>query len=81
MAPKKITVEGTGIKLSRDGELIQLLDRNGVKCLIDSDGDEIFGFDSLENGGTYQGGSPLPKQKQQSTVPEEYKPAILFAQQ
>lgn len=65
MVTKKITVGGTGIKLSHDADVEKLLDRKGVQCLVDSDGDEIFGFESLEDGGTYTLGPPKQQQQQQ----------------
>jgi hypothetical protein len=54
MAPKKITVHGVGgVKLSNDTELDKWLDKKEVECLVDTEGDEVGGFCSLAQGGTY----------------------------
>ena len=54
MTPIRITVEGVGgVKLSTDAALDKWLGKKKVKCLIDSDGDEVVDFDSLVDGGEY----------------------------
>ena len=51
---KKITVHGVGgVKLSSDAEFDKWLSKKGVECLLDHDGDEVVGFASLVDGGTY----------------------------
>ena len=63
MASKRIIVGVGGVKLSSDGDLERFLEKKNVECLIDSDGDAVYGFDTLENGGKYTLGPPLPQQK------------------
>eukprot|EP00978_Attheya_sp_CCMP212_P021676 scaffold63644_cov46-Attheya_sp.AAC.1 len=59
MAPKRIAVDGVGgVKLSNDNELDKWLNKKGAGCLIDREGDEIVGFESLMNGGEYTLGPP-----------------------
>ena len=54
MAPIRITVEGVGgVKLSTDAGFDKLLTRYGVNSLLDIDGDQIVGFESLIESGTY----------------------------
>eukprot|EP00543_Licmophora_paradoxa_P006270 CAMPEP_0202449134 /NCGR_PEP_ID=MMETSP1360-20130828/7887_1 /ASSEMBLY_ACC=CAM_ASM_000848 /TAXON_ID=515479 /ORGANISM="Licmophora paradoxa, Strain CCMP2313" /LENGTH=54 /DNA_ID=CAMNT_0049066961 /DNA_START=13 /DNA_END=174 /DNA_ORIENTATION=- len=54
MAPKKITVRGVGgVKLSSDNEYEKWLTKNEVQCLLDNDYDQVGGFESLVDGGTY----------------------------
>jgi hypothetical protein len=66
MAPIRITVEGVGgVKLSSNDELGRFLEKKKVQCLIDSDGDQVYGFDSLVDGGTYTLGPPQRQQQQQ----------------
>ena len=51
MAPIKITVEGVGgVKLSTDAALDKWLENKKVQCLIDSDGDEVVDFGTLNDG-------------------------------
>ena len=69
MAPKKITVDGVGLKLSNDRELVRWLHNKKVQCLIDSDGDEIGGFETLEDGGEYTLG-PLQRAQSQGLSEE-----------
>jgi hypothetical protein len=67
MAPIRITVEGVGgVKLSSNDELGRFLENKKVQCLIDSDGDQVYGFDSLVDGGTYTLGPPQQQQQQQN---------------
>ena len=64
MAPIKITVEGVGgVKLSTDAELDKWLAMKQAQCLIGSDGYQVIGFASLEDGGTYTLG---PQQQHQA---------------
>ena len=62
MAPIKITVEGVGVKLGSDAALDKWLDRKGIRCLLDGDGDEIVDIESLVDGGTYTLGPPIQQQ-------------------
>ena len=39
----------SGFKLSADAELDKWLSRKGAECLLDSDADEVVGFESLMN--------------------------------
>jgi len=64
MAPKKITVEGVGVKLSSNDDLRTWLERRGVLSLVDNDGDEVGGFDTLEQGGEYTLGPPQKHERQ-----------------
>jgi hypothetical protein len=60
-------VEGVGgVKLSSNDELGRFLENKKVQCLIDSDGDQVYGFDSLVDGGTYTLGPPQQQQQQQN---------------
>ena len=63
MAPKKITVEGVGVKLGHEAALDKWLKGKGHRCLLDSDGYEVVDFESLVDGGTYTLG-PLVQQQQ-----------------
>jgi len=64
MALIRIIVEGVGgVKLNTDGALDKWLEKKQVQCLIDSDGDEVVGFDILVDGGTYKLGPPEKRQQ------------------
>ena len=72
MATRKIRiiVKGVGgVKLSNDAELDKWLGIQSVACLLDDDGDQVLGFQSLAPGGTYTLG-PLVKGKFVSIVVE-----------
>jgi hypothetical protein len=54
MPPKKIKVDGVGgVKLSNDYELNNWLIRKKGNFLVDSEGDEIGDFESLDDDGKY----------------------------
>ena len=76
MATIRITVKGVGgVKLSNDAELDKWLGTQSVACLIDSDGDQVVGIQSLAPGDTYTLGPPVKKQKQQDSEEEEERKA------
>ena len=58
MTTKRITVDGFGVKLSSNDGLRFLLESRGGQSLLDNDGDEVGGFDSLVDGGKYRLGPP-----------------------
>jgi len=75
MASKKITVDGVGgVKLSNDNEFYFWLSKKHVESLVDSEGDEVVGFESLTDGGTYTLGPPEQQQQQD----EQELPLQLF---
>ena len=76
MATKRITVNGVGgIKLSNDAEFDKWLGMQSVACLLDNDGDQILGFQSLVTGGTYTLGPPVKKQRHEESEEEEERKA------
>lgn len=76
MATKRITVNGVGgIKLSNDAEFNKWLGMQSVACLLDDDGDQVLGFQSLVTGGTYTLGPPVKKQKHEDSEEDEERKA------
>ena len=76
MATKRITVNGVGgIKLSNDAEFDKWLGMQSVACLLDNDGDQVLGFQSLVTGGTYTLGPPVNKQKHEDSEEDEERKA------
>lgn len=62
MSLKKVFVEGVGnVLLSDQTEYKELLNTEGVKCLLDSERNRVGGFTSLVDGGKYILG---PRQQQ-----------------
>jgi hypothetical protein len=49
----------TRVKVSNEAELDRVLQRNNATCFVDGEQIQIYGFDSLENDGTYTYG-PAP---------------------
>jgi hypothetical protein len=47
------------VKVSNEAELDRVLQRNNATCFVDGEQIQIYGFDSLENDGTYTYG-PAP---------------------
>ena len=64
MALKRIIVDGGGVKLRSNDDLRLWLERQGVRSLVDNEGDEVGGFDTLQPGGEYKLG-PSQQQQQQ----------------
>ena len=52
------------MKLSSNDDLRLWLERRGVLNLLDNDGDEVGGFDTLEPGGEYTLGPPQQQERQ-----------------
>ena len=81
MAPKKITVlDASGgeskLALSNDEEFRDSIkNERGVRCLINVDGYEISGFESLEHGGTYTLG-PTIQQQHHKVSPDCNQPRL-----
>ena len=48
----RVIIDGNGVKVFGQEDVVQLLRGRNVRSLIDSDGDEILGFAGLVEGAT-----------------------------
>lgn len=74
MSLKKIIVEGVGnVLLSDQTEYKDLLNTEGVKCLLDSGRNRVGGFASLVDGGSFTLGPPQRQQQQQDEKQQQQR--------
>jgi hypothetical protein len=61
----------TRVKVSNEAELDRVLQRNNATCFVDGEQIQIYGFDSLENDGTYTYGPAPAALAQQKKSPRK----------
>jgi hypothetical protein len=63
------------VKVSNEAELDRVLQRNNATCFVDGEQIQIYGFDSLENDGTYAyGPAPALHAYQQQQQQQQQQP-------